>query len=328
MTPAYERRRHAADMGKPRGMSKRACPRDIQSSRARARRASTLLELLVAIPIMALLTALALALLLSTQRAAQRADRTLATSHELRHATAVLAAEIRPLSAGDLVAWSDTSIEFESTVGTGIACAGRAPRDRIDLLPTTDADAARTSWISPAQTGDGVSLFLASIDSTLAPQPHRSTLRSTTSSRACIHSPLVDSSADPTASTVTFRLVDTLPTDVAAGSPVRITRRIHYALYQSGPDWFLGRRELAPSGWSITQPVAGPLLSARGLGLVIKLRSTNGATLLSGDTTAATAHLELRAPARLTPSPRAPRTTLVDSAIVDIALRTASSGAA
>ena len=293
----------------------------------RAHRASTLLELLVAIPIMALLTALAITLLISTQRAAQRTNHALAASHELRHAGAVLAAELRPLSARDLVFWSDTSIEFTATVGTGIACAGRGPRDRIDLLPTTDSDGARTTWISPAQTGDGISLFRASVDSIVAPLPQQSTLRSTASTRACTHSPLVDSSTDPSAKTVTLRLTNTLPTDVAAGSPVRITRRIHYALYQSGPDWFLGRRELSPTGWDVTQPVAGPLLAARALGLVIKLRNSAGATLLPGDTTAATVHLELRAPARPTSSQRAARTTPVDSAIVDITLRTASSGA-
>jgi len=276
---------------------------------------------------MALLTALAIALLLSTQRAAQRADHTLAASHELRHASAVLAAELRPLSAHDLVSWSDTSIEFTATVGTGIACAGRGPRDRIDLLPTTDTDGARTSWISPAQTGDGITLFLAPTDSTLAPRPYQSILRSTTSTRACARSPLIDSSANPSARTVTLRLTDTLPANVAAGTPVRITRRIHYALYQSGPDWFLGRRELSQNGWDITQPVAGPFLPPRALGVVIKIRNAAGATLLPGDTTAATLHLELRAPTRLTSARRAPRTTPVDSAIVDIALRTANNGA-
>ena len=290
------------------------------------RHASTLVELLVAIPLMALLTALAVALLISAQRAAQRADHTLAASHELRHAGAVLAAELRPLSARDLVTWSDTSIEFESTVGTGIACAGRGRRDRIELLPTTSADGARTSWVSPAQAGDGVSLFLAPTDSILTPLPHQSTLRTTSSTHTCTRSPLIDSSADPSAKTVTLKLVDTLPTGIAAGTPVRITRRIHYALYQSGPDWFLGRRELSPAGWDITQPVAGPLLSARAFGIVIKLRNAAGATLLPGDTTAATVHMELRAPARLTPTARSARTTLADSATIDITLRTATSG--
>lgn len=295
-------------------------------ARSRPRRASTLVELLVAIPLMALLTALAVALLLSTQRAAQRADLTLAASHELRHAGAILAAELRPISARDLVAWSDTSIEFESTVGTGIACAGRGPRDRIELLPTTNADGARTSWTSPAQVGDGVSLFLAPTDSIFAPLPHQSTLRATSSTRTCTRSPLIDSSALPSAQTVTLTLIGTLPANISAGTPVRITRRIKYALYRSGPDWFLGRRERSTSGWDVIQPVAGPLLSARALGVVIKLRDAAGTTLRPGDTTATTVHLELRAPVRLTPSSRSAPTTLTDSATIDITLRTATSG--
>ena len=312
MTPAYQRQRNHQ--------------RARLHARSRPRRASTLVELLVAIPLMALLTALAVALLLSTQRAAQRADLTLAASHELRHAGAILAAELRPISARDLVAWSDTSIEFESTVGTGIACAGRGPRDRVELLPTTNADGARTSWISPAQVGDGVSLFLAPTDSIFAPLPHHSTLRATSSTRTCTRSPLIDSSAAPSARTITLALTGTLPANIGAGTPVRITRRIKYALYQSGPDWFLGRRERSAFGWDVIQPVAGPLHSARALGVVIKLRDAAGVTLRPGDTTAATLHLELRAPARLRPTSRSARTTITDSAIIDISLRTATSG--
>ena len=312
MTPAYQRQRNHQ--------------RAQLHARSRTRRASTLVELLVAIPLMALLTALAVALLLTTQRAAQRADLTLAASHELRHASAILAAELRPTSARDLVAWSDTSIEFESTVGTGIACAGRGPRDRIELLPTTNADGARTSWISPAQVRDGVSLFLSPTDSSFAPLPHQSTLRATSSARTCTRSPLIDSSAVPSARTITLTLISTLPANIGAGTPVRITRRIKYALYQSGPDWFLGRRERSAVGWDVIQPVAGPLHSARALGVLIKLRDAAGVTLRPGDTTAATLHLELRAPARLRPTSRSARTTITDSAIIDITLRTATSG--
>ncbi len=285
------------------------------------RNGSTLVELLAALPIMALLTALAIALLLSTQRAAQRTDRTLAVSHELRHAGAVLAAELRPLSAQDLVTWSDTSVEFESTVGTGIACAGRGPGDRIDLLASTAADPARTSWISPAQPGDGVTLYLAPPDSVLAPRPHQSSIRSTANTAACAHSPLVDSAANPLAPTITLRLIGTLADAIAAGTPVRITRRIQYALYQSGTDWFLGRRELGTGGWSIIQPVAGPLLSARALGVVIKLRNAGGITLLPGDTTAAVVHIELRAAAHVVPTGAAPKALIPDSAFVDVTLR-------
>ncbi len=284
-------------------------------------RGSTVIELVIAIPLLALLAALAILLLLSTQRVAQRTDRTLAASHELRHAAAVLASELRSLQASDLHAWTDSSIEFSATVGTGIVCAARGPRDRIILTPANASIRAHTSWRTPAQPDDDVSLFLAPTDSTLTPHEYRSNLRSLSTTAGCLSSPILDSSATPLAPATLLRLVDTLPADAAVGTPVRLHRRTRYLLYRSASQWYLGRRELGPAGWDVVQPVAGPLRSTTARGLFISVRDTRDNLLAPGDTTAALVRIELRAPIALTPRAGAGPPAIADSVLLVVALR-------
>ncbi len=286
-----------------------------------ARPGGALLELVVAIPLLALLATVAVTLLLNAQRAAQRADQTLAVSHELRHASAVLANALRPLTPHDLLAWTDTSIEFESTIATGIACNGRGARDRVDLIAAASVDVARAHESMPIQPNDQLVVFASTLDSTLAPVRLSATVHSRAPSTACAGSPLVDSSPDPGARTITVRLTDSIPRPITAGSPVRITRTVRYLLYQSGTFHFLGRRERNALGWDVTQPVAGPLLSATARGVRVVVRSAAGTPLLSGDTTAALVHVELRATARLTPRKASAAIARVDSTILDVALR-------
>lgn len=293
-------------------------------SRPHRPRGAALLELLVALPLLALLASVALMLLLGAQRAAQQSDRTLTASHELRHASAVLAAALRPLAARDLVAWSDTTIEFVATVGTGIVCDGIGPRDRVQLLAAGATDPARTHTHTPPQLGDEITVFLPPADTSFTPTPYNARVRSVAGSNGCAASPLIDSSPDLAASTLTVRLYNTLPANAVAGTPARITRHVRFTLYRSGTGWFLGRQERDNSGWDITQPVAGPLQSPLALGLLVQVRDRYNTPLVTGDSGAAVVRIELRAPARVVPRGRTGRTTIIDSTAIELALRAES----
>jgi type II secretory pathway pseudopilin PulG len=286
------------------------------------RAGTTLVELLIALPLLALVGAIALMLLLSAQRATQHADRLLANTHELRQASAVLESELRSVAATDLIAWSDTSIDLQSTIGAGIACNGRGTRDRVDLLPERSTDPLRTAWSATAQPDDELRVYLNASSAT-DPRAFRASIRSLAYGRACAGSPLVDSSADPSAQTRTVMLRDPLPASLLAGYPVRIVRLVRYALYQSGGEWFLGRRERSATGWDVVQPFAGPLLPPAAGGLRLQVRDANAAPIAPGDTTARLIHLELRSPARSVAGPNATRRSAIDSAVIDITLRAA-----
>lgn len=291
------------------------------------RRASTLLELLVALPIFAIIGAIGALVLLETHRLARNSDNAITGTRELRHATAVLAGDLRPLAATDIRAWSDTAIEFDATVGVGIVCEARTPRNELHLLPTSNADAARSSWNVAPQSGDAVIAWRSATGISADPIAMRSTLGNISTTRNCNASPQLLGSATPSARTQRLTLRDTLPQSVMLGTPVRVARRTRLALYQaSDGGWYLGRTSWSGTGWDVVQPVAGPLQSPRNHGLHIEMRDSLGITVAPATAAPAQVHIELRAPRRTPNVTRASATVLVDSAIVDITLRADRSG--
>ena len=281
---------------------------------AGSRAGTTLLELLVALPILAIVGGMAVAVLLAAQRQARAADARHTVGRELRHGGLVMAAELRPLQPDDLVAWSDTGIELHSLVGTGIACDTRDGRRTVNLLPVGGDDPARAAWISPAEPGDRVSVWLAASSSTDSSARWTGVLDAVSSSNACSGAPLGLGAARATLLT----LRDSLPRSVEQGSPVRITRRVRYALYRAADrEWYLGRSASSGAAWEVVQPVVGPLLpaGAAASGVEIAVLDSALVPLRSGDSTAAVVHIGFRARR----SGAAP--SRVDSSFTTVALR-------
>ncbi|MES2523617.1 MAG: hypothetical protein V4617_13010 [Gemmatimonadota bacterium] len=275
------------------------------------RAGAALIELLVTLPLLALIGALAVAVLLGAQRQARLSDARERTSRELRHASLVLAAELRPLRSVDLVAWTDTSVDFDVLIGAGIACDTRGAKSAIHLLPDEPDDPAATAWISSADALDDVTAWLAAAAPATPPSHVRLVLAAATSATACQASPLHGGRGQG----VILALRDSLPAQVAEGTPVRVLRRTRYALYRAGDGlWYLGRRTRDLAGWTVIQPVVGPLLGAAAGGVSFEVTDALASTLSSGQPGAAALHVALRAP-------RGPASVLVDSTRVEIALR-------
>ena len=276
------------------------------------RRASSLLELLVALPILAIVGAIAIAVLLGAHKQARKSDTVQGNARELRHGGLVMATELRPLQPEDMIAWTDTSLEFHSLVGVGIACETRAPDRHIDILPAWDGDPARTAFITTAQANDRVIAWRAPRDPGTRPTPWETRLVSVASSSACAGSPL---RIDVTRA-IRLHVSDTIASPLQEGTPVRITRRVRYALYRAGDgNWYLGRRSHDGSGWDVVQPVIGPLLSAASRGVNFVVTDSSEAPLASGAANAAAVRIRFRA-ARVGVA-----TSIVDSSFIDVALR-------
>lgn len=289
---------------------------------SRRPRGYSLLELMVALPLVALLGAVCVQLLLSVHRRALHDDGALGATREMRHGAGVLASELRNLRADDLIAWSDTAIEFDATVGVAIVCASSTSSSRSTITLSGSAGdptpAQRTAldpvWNMSAQAGDVVDVYLVVAPLTDAPVRRSHVLHSVTTSSQCAVSPLV---AATTATALV--LSDTMSAPVSTGAPLRVRRRTRYSIYRaSDGDWFLGRRTRGPAGWDVTQPVAGPLLAARDRGLVITVRDGAGNPLSLASPQAARVSLQLRAPRRAGRASVA--SPSVDSATVDVAL--------
>lgn len=287
-----------------------------------ARRGTTLVELIVALPIGAIIGTIAVAMLLDTHKVTRRLSSSTQIGRELRQAAAVLASEIRPLAASDVVAWTDTSIEINSLVGSGIACA-TSGASSIDMLPLHGADVMRTSWFATPQSGDQV--FLQGADSSIAPQDagwRMSSLHSatTTASSGCSASPhmaLSTSSSNPVRLTMNSPLAVT----PAAGSLVRIARRARYSLYRASDGlWYLGRKSFNAAAWTTIQPVAGPFDKPQLDGLLIQVRdSANNVMISAATSTPRSVALELHGSSvwkRTTTSPGAQ-----DSVLMHVTLR-------
>lgn len=294
----------------------------------RVRQGTGLLEVLVALPLMALLGIVAVQLLLGAHRQIVHADGVLGATRELRHSTGILAAELRVLTPRDLMFWSDTAVEFDGTVGVGFSCAARLGRAQLLLVGADSvmsaSDPRATVWNQPPQAGDRVSVWLRGSSPTDSLRAASAIVRAVSVGTECEHSPLV---RGRTAETVRLALVDSIAGNVATGTPVRISRRTRYSLYRAGDgDWFLGRRSRGLLGWDVVQPVAGPLSSPRDRGLVIRMYDAQGAFVGSANGAApARVNIEVRAPRRS--GRAAPPVPTIDSMRVDVALRADRSGA-
>ncbi|MBC8088549.1 MAG: hypothetical protein H7Z40_14890 [Phycisphaerae bacterium] len=263
----------------------------------RARGGTTLVELIVALPIGALIGTIAVAMLLDTHKLSRRLSSSTQISRELRQAAAVLASEIRPLAANDVVAWTDTSIEVNALVGSGIVCA-TSGTSSVDMLPLHGTDPLRTSWFAIPQGGDQV--FLQGADSSIAPQDAGwfvSSLHSATTSATsgCTTGPHMAHST-ATGNPVRLTMNSSLAVTPATGSLVRIARRARYSLYRASDGlWYLGRKSFGGAAWTTIQPVAGPFDRPQLDGLLLQVRdSANNVMISAAAGTPRSVALELR----------------------------------
>ena len=211
------------------------------------RRAVTLVELLVALTLAAMVLATATSSVLRQQRLHARIRAVSGADAQLRSATLVLAGQLSLLDplAGDLTAGeaADSALQFRAAIAASLAC--RTETGAATLLP----DSVALGGISSRpRAGDSLWWLL---DSSWTARP----ITVVTSIAASCPPPVT---AAGTALNVQLAGSDTIP----AGTPLRITRQSRYGVYRaSDGTWQLGFREWndAAHQFSAPQPVAGPL---------------------------------------------------------------------
>lgn len=282
------------------------------------RRGGTLVELLIALPIASLLAVAAAATLIGGWRLVRRAESSLGSTRELRHAHAAFESELRTLRARDLQSLADTAVEFDALLGAGVVCATPSgAADRVDMASADPADTRGVSWASSLQVGDALSLWRVHNDSLASLVEHRTTVRDVSWASACMASPWMAAWADRR--TVRLTLADASPSALVVGAAVAARRRTRLSLYRSGASWYLGRRTRTGGVWDVVQPVAGPFLSPAHGGMTAHLLDAGGAVTLR-PVDAAAVHIELRA--ERAPDGRLP--TRRDTAAFDVVLRAES----
>lgn len=286
----------------------------------RHRRGTTLIELLVAIPLAVLAAAAAAMILVRVARTARGQSVILANTSALRHTGLVLAADLAPLDGPDLVVLTDTLLEFKSHLGVLESCAGHGARDVIVAIPAGSDD----HWVSSIRAGDDVRHWSATGAPGAVPlaftRPVAGAPQPVPVAPCGMGSDVVRQWRIP--------LADSL-IPPSTGTPLLVQRAVQYMHYRSGPSWWLGRRSRDGAVWDGLQPVVGPLLSPGSNGVGIRARSAQGTVItasspLSDSAAAGIAALQIhvRMPRRIAET----HALRADSAMLFIPLRASAAG--
>jgi prepilin-type N-terminal cleavage/methylation domain-containing protein len=227
----------------------------------RIRRAFTLIEIVAALGIIALVAVLVSGTLLRQQRLFRATSEQVDVRRSVRDAVSILAEEIRGASVRDTVRlMSDSAIELFTSIGSSVVCGSPGISD-VALVPATSPGLSLTSWLAVPDTGD-LALIYRSASSTPGVWERYRIVSAATraTSSSCSASTGLAGGAGTPASTYVLTL-SPVPSGSAAGSPVRFVRRGRYSLYRSSDGrWYLGYRRcnaVGASSCGAIQPLSG-----------------------------------------------------------------------
>ena len=272
------------------------------------RRGFTLVELVIALVVSGVVAASLAGVLRRQQHFYVDAGALVADRVALRDATGILPGELRSLAppAGDVIAFSDSSLEIHGTVGAAIACDTVAGGDGILLAPGASPDVGSavllSAFASAPEQGDLALIFDAGADDAATDDAWSSLLIAEVSSGTglCDASPFADAIPPSRVSVrLRFASAERVSATVRPGAFIRVLRRVRYRFYRAGTgEWFLGYTEWNGTGFEPVQPVSGPFApyDARGAsGLRFRYFDRDGAELTAGADASRIARVEVTA---------------------------------
>lgn len=272
-----------------RASARRSADRAGRARRARA--GFTLVEMVIAIVLLAIVGGALLVLFTSQQRFYRDASQTTAVQRELRSGSSVLPLDLRGASSvgQDLQAISTTSITFNAPIGSGVICA-KPDAQTIDVLPPGLSQHTLTSWWTIPAVGDTVFVFDDSASAGAQDDVWRkyAIASFTTNNLACATTPLANAVTDAPALKPRYRLrvagTATLGTAVASGGVVRFTRPMRYELFQpaGSTDWYLGSQQYQGGSWQALIALSGPYRAPADNGLVLTYWDSAGTSVAVG----------------------------------------------
>jgi prepilin-type N-terminal cleavage/methylation domain-containing protein len=238
--------------------------------RAVIRRGFSLVEIVMALALGGIVAAALAGVLRRQQRFFAAATSLVAQRVSLRDATGILPAELRTLApaSGDVLAFSDSSLEIRATIGAAIVCDTTADGSGIALAPGTDLGGALSAFATAPQPGDIALVYDAGASDAVTDDRWVALDVSTaaadsdlcaTSPFGTAHGPVVASAGTTSSVSLRFSSDARVPPTVHAGAFVRVLRRVRYRFYRASTgEWFLGYSEWEGSAFGVVQPVSGP----------------------------------------------------------------------
>lgn len=220
----------------------------------------TLTELMIVVVLVGLIGSM-LTTLLMRQQSFHRAVATVADARaRMRDVATILPTDMRSISTigGDILAFSDTSIQFRAFVGATILCNYVAGAPTVIELPPKQLASGNvlTSWINPPRPGDIAFLYndstqAGNVDDSWTPFQISDTVSSTNAAWCpSTNTPAYTTAADDGAQR--YRLTLSAAPNQAQinlGAPIRLAREVRYSGYQgSDGNWYVGYQVCTYSG--------------------------------------------------------------------------------
>jgi len=245
------------------------------TTRTSARRAFTLIELMVAIVLLSIVAGGMMGIIVRQQQFYSGSAGVLETRGSVRDGMAMITSDLRSLSPSkqDIYAMGRTFIEFRLSTGAAIVCTISVDRKSITVPPLVLANNnGLTSWISAPQSGDSVLVYDADTSANASDDkwdPNQLTA-SATSAASCPNSSGFTTTAGEATTGWQIPLHDALPATVKVGGALRFFRRARYQLFQASDGlWYLGFYDCLPTrtpACTSLEPVSGPYLAAANSG--------------------------------------------------------------
>jgi prepilin-type N-terminal cleavage/methylation domain-containing protein len=281
-TARQQRQHGAGDQPDPRARAHADLPvhgdARMPVTRRRGRHATTrrtgftLIEMLVAAALGLLIMTAASAMFVGQLRAYLRVRGISAVQRDLRLGIALLPMDLRGASRrdGDFISLAETSLEVRATVATSVICQANGVNKTTLILPPPGQianDVSFTTMYTQPQPGDTVKVLIRTAAGGVGDKwltaavgaAGMTTDAASTAGRLCTWAngvnprrslPLVWSTVPPVAELDSIK----------PGMPIRVLRRVRYALYDAGGGrWYLGYSERQADGsWTPREPIAGP----------------------------------------------------------------------
>jgi len=240
--------------------------RAVNSSRAaRSRSGFTMAETLVVLVLLAIVGGSLMNVLTKQQQFYSGTSDLIQMRTQLRQAEAILSGDLRGISSsgGDITTMTDSSIDFNYTIGTSVICA--SPGGPSIIIPQTGTltnGNTLTSWITLPGAGDQVAVFDENDTTTKATDD--AWRQYTVSATPSLNTGNCDAAFN-SPSGIRLALSSSLKSTILEGAPIHFLRTAHYSLHQfSDGLWYLGYCSPATStcGAGIAiNPIAGPFRS-------------------------------------------------------------------
>lgn len=205
----------------------------------------TLVEILIGLVLMGIVGLAITRLLTTSQRITQAQSQQVQLQSNIRTGAAMVPEELREintLTASDIIAMTDTSIQYRAMRGMGVLCAVSA--SAVSVM----ADSFYYAYRTPQSGRDQLLVFVDNDVSISSDDVWRTA--------AVTGAVTTDNSCGRP--TVVIPVTSLTTTGIVTGAPVRNSEIMSLELYQSGGENWLGARSVS-GGETAPQPVLGPL---------------------------------------------------------------------